>query len=83
MKSFTSWIFYVWRHVQYCTIRTVTIITQSPYIVRLFGREIDRSGQTLAVFGKYKAQEERQHAYPRSFLFRWVHFLWVWFPPDT
>ena len=34
MNYFTSLTFYIWRHVQYCTIRTVTIITQSQYIVR-------------------------------------------------
>ena len=34
MKYFTSWIFYVWRHVQYCTIRMVTIVTQIAFIVR-------------------------------------------------
>ena len=33
MKNYTSWIFYVWLHVQYTTIRTVTIVRQSSYIV--------------------------------------------------
>ena len=36
MKSFTSWIFYVYRLVQYYTIRTVTIVTQTPYIVSFY-----------------------------------------------
>ena len=33
MKSFTFCILYIWRHVQYYTIRTVAIVAQSPYIV--------------------------------------------------
>ena len=35
MKYFSSWILYVWRHVQYCNIRTVTIVTQITFIVSL------------------------------------------------
>ena len=35
MKYFTSWILYVWRHVQYCNIHTVTIVTQITFIVSL------------------------------------------------
>ena len=33
MKYFVYWIFYVWIQVQYCTILTITIVTQIPYIV--------------------------------------------------
>ena len=35
MKYFTSWIFYVRKHVQYNTTYQVTIVTQFPYIVSL------------------------------------------------
>ena len=36
MKYFTSWIFYVWKYFQYCTISTVTIVTQIIFIVSFF-----------------------------------------------
>ena len=35
MNYFTSLTFYIWRHVQYCTICMVTIVSQITYIVSL------------------------------------------------
>ena len=36
LESFTSWIFQVSKYSQYYTIRTVTIVTQFPYIFRFY-----------------------------------------------
>ena len=33
-EIFTCWIFYVWRHVQYFTIRTVNIVIKIKFIIR-------------------------------------------------
>ena len=50
MKYFTYWFLYVWRHVQYYTIHTVTIVTQIPYISRFNYGKIVRDSQRCPSF---------------------------------